>query len=222
MGRPQVLRLSVPIVLALMLSEVRHSGTKRVIPSLIYLPHFVSWVIHGGIVMQFLSPQGGLVNQTLQAPGFEPIFFPANPRLFRPIVVLSGIEKDAGWGTIIYLAALSGIDRQLCDAARIDGASTRHEIWYVTLPGIATTVVVILLLDIGRFMDIGCEQVYVLYNPTVYETGDLISTYVYRVGIESARFRLTTVIGLVKSLVGLVLISTSNPVTRTFFQGSIR
>lgn len=204
-----------------MLNEVTRSGIKRTVQTLIYLPHFVSWVIFGGIVIQFLSPQHGLFNQVLKAFGADPVFFLVQPKLFRSIIVVSSIWKDAGWGTIIYLAALSGIDPQLYDAAQVDGCSKLQKIWNVTLPGITATIVVMLLLNIGKLLNIGFEQIYVLYNPTVYETGDVISTYVYRVGIGGGRFSLTTAIGFFQSVIGLILISISNFTTRKLFGRSL-
>jgi putative aldouronate transport system permease protein len=216
-----VFAFPVPIILALMLNEVIHLRFKRVLQTLIYLPHFVSWVIFGGIIIQFLSPSTGIVNEFIALFGAEPIFFLVEPRLFRGIIVFSHIWKNAGWGTIIYLAALAGVDPQLYDAAVIDGANRWHQIWYVTLPSISSTIVVLLLLNIGRLMYVGFEQIFVLYNPTVYVTGDVISTYVYRVGIGNARFSIATAIGMFQSVVGLTLISLSNAMSRRFFDKSI-
>ena len=211
----------VPIIIALMLNEVQSTKFKRIVQTTIYLPHFVSWVIFGGIAIQFLSPSTGVVNAFLGLFGVEPIFFLVRPNLFRGIVVATDIWKSAGWGTILYLAALTGVDPELYDAAYIDGANRWQQLWNVTLPSISGTIIVILLLNIGNILDVGFEQIYVLYNPTVYRVGDVISTYVYRVGIGNARFSLTTAIGLFQSLVGLVMISTCNYISRRALGKSI-
>lgn len=216
-----VFAFPVPIILALMLNEIANLRFKRILQTLIYLPHFVSWVIFGGIVIQFLSPSTGIVNDLVKLFGAKPIFFLTEPKLFRGIIVVTHIWKGAGWGTIIYLAALAGVDPQLYDAAIIDGASRWQQIWYVTLPSISSTIVVLLLLNIGRLMYVGFEQIFVLYNPTVYVTGDVISTYVYRIGIGNARFSMATAIGMFQSVIGLTLISVSNAMSRRFFGKSI-
>ncbi len=154
-------------------------------------------------MIQFLSPSTGIVNAADQGARRQPIFFMTTSAWFRPIVVISDIWKNTGWGTIIYLAALTGVDPELYDAARIDGANRWDQIWHVTLPSISETIVFILLLNVGRIMMIGFDQIYVLYNPTVYDVGDVISTYVYRIGIGNAQFSITTAIGLFQSLIGL-------------------
>jgi ABC-type polysaccharide transport system, permease component len=211
----------IPIILALMLNEVRRRKLRSFMQTSIYLPHFVSWVIFGGIIVQFLSPSGGIVNQLIQWFGGEPIFFMASEEYFRSIVVISEIWKNAGWNTIIFLAAIVGVDPTLYEAARIDGAGKVRQIWHVTLPGISETIVVLLLLNIGILMTTGFEQIYVLYNPAVYSVGDVISTYVYRVGIGNGRFSLTTAIGLFQSVVGLFLIFTSNFMMRRLYGKSL-
>ena len=203
-----------PIVIALLLNELRAGRFKKFVQTAIYIPHFVSWVIFGSIVIQFLSPSAGIVNALIKALGGQPIFFMTSPAWFRPIVVVSDIWKNTGWGTIIYLAALAGVDPELYDAAKIDGANRWDQIWHVTLPSISETIVFILLLNVGRIMMIGFDQIYVLYNPTVYDVGDVISTYVYRIGIGNAQFSITTAIGLFQSLIGLLMIYASNFVSQ--------
>lgn len=203
-----------PIVFAMMLNEIISNRYKRVLQTVIYLPHFVSWVVFGSIVITFLNPSEGIVNQIIQWFGGKPVFFLSEPKYFRGIVVLSDIWKEAGYGTIIYLAAITGIDPALYEAGKIDGASRLQSMWYITLPCISETIIVMLLLDIGRIMNVGFEQIYVLSNSAVYSTGDVISTYVYRLGIGSGRFSLTTAIGLFQSLIGLVMILSCNALSR--------
>lgn len=182
----------IPILFAMFLNEILSDRYKRVLQTIIYLPHFVSWVVFGSIIITFLNPTEGIVNQIIQLFGSEPIFFLSDPKYFRGIVVISDIWKEAGYGTIIYLAAITGIDPTLYEAGRIDGASRWQSMRYITLPCISETIVVMLLLDIGRIMNVGFEQIYVLANSAVYSTGDVISTYVYRLGIGNGRFSLTT------------------------------
>ena len=207
----------MPIIFALMLNEIRSTRYKRTLQTLIYLPHFVSWVVFGSIVITFLNPTEGIVNQFIQFLGGSPIFFLSDPKYFRPIVVISDIWKEAGYGTIIYLAAITGVDPALYEVGRIDGASKLQTALYITIPCISETIVVMLLLDIGRMMNVSFEQIYVLANPTVYETGDVISTYVYRLGLGQGRFSLTTAIGLFQSVVGFVLLTTCNAISRKAF-----
>lgn len=216
-----VLGFPVPIIIALMLNEVRNAKLKGFMQSSIYLPHFVSWVIFGGIIVQFLSPSTGIVNEILKLTGLEPVFFMTSTKHFRSIIVITDIWKTAGWNSIIYLAAITGIDNTLYEAAYIDGAKKLKQIWYITLPSISETIAVLLLLNIGTLLTVGFEQIYVLYNPTVYSVGDVISTYVYRIGIGEARFSLTTAIGLFQSAVGLILISTSNFALKKLFDKNL-
>ncbi len=199
-----------PIVLALLLNEVRHVKYKRVIQTLAYLPHFLSWIIVAGILVNILSPTTGVVNEILVFLGMEPVFFMASPQWFRTIIVASDIWKDVGWGAIIYLAALAGIDPQLYEAATVDGASRWKQMRYITLPSLLPTIIILFVLRLGHVLDVGFEQIYVMYNPLVYEVGDVIETYVYRVGLTQSQFSFSTAVGLFKSLIGLVLVIVSN------------
>ena len=203
-----------PIILALMLNEINNGIFKKGIQTVLYLPHFISWVIIGGMMYQIFSTTSGMINSVVKLFGGEPIFFLSDPKYFRGIVVISDIWKEAGYGTIIYLAAITGIDPTLYEAGRIDGASRWQSMRYITLPCISETIVVMLLLDIGRIMNVGFEQIYVLANSAVYSTGDVISTYVYRLGIGSGRFSLTTAIGLFQSVIGFVMILSCNAISR--------
>lgn len=210
-----------PIILALILNELRSLTFKKTIQTTLYLPHFVSWVVLGGIVVQFLSPNDGVLNQIIRALGGEGRYFLAEPDQFRGVVAITHTLKTAGWGTIIYLAALSNVDPELYDASTIDGASRLQQTWHVTIPGIAETIVFLLLLNIGQLLQVGFEQIYVLYNPAVYSTGDVIMTYVYRVGLGSGRFSLTTAIGLFQSVVGAILLLGTNGLSKRLFDRSI-
>jgi putative aldouronate transport system permease protein len=211
----------VPIVVALMLNDLKSLTLKKILQTVVYLPHFISWVIFGGIIVHLLSPNYGAVNQIIAALGGERTYFMAEARLFRGIVVVTHILKESGWAAIIYLAALAGVDPQLYDAATIDGANKWQRTWSVTIPGISATIVFILLLNIGRLMRVGFEQIYVMYNPAVYDTGDVISTYVYRVGIGNFRISLTAAIGFFQSFVGLILVVVSNWASKRFLGRSI-
>lgn len=209
------------IVLALFINEVRAKQLKKFIQSTVYLPYFVSWVVFAGIVIQFLSPDTGIVNKIIQIFGGQSIPFMQEEKYFKAIVVLSDIWKGAGWGTIMYLSALTGIDQEIYDASKIDGASRWQTMWYISIPGISDTIVVLLLLRIGAMMDVGFEQIYVLCKPILYSVGDVISTYVYRVGIGNAQFSMTAAIGLFQSVVGLILIIICNSICKKLFSKSL-
>ncbi|NUS14741.1 MAG: sugar ABC transporter permease [Streptomyces sp.] len=203
----------MPIILALLLNEVRSRKFKKLVQSISYLPHFLSTVIVAGVVMQFLSADGP-VNQALRHFGHKQILFIQEPGWFRSIYVSSELWQTVGWGTILYLAALTSIDDNLYEAARIDGANRWKQTWHVTLPGIRPTMVTLLILNIGTFMAIGFEKIILLYNPLTYPTADVISTYLYRMGVVSNNFSYAAAIGLFESAIGLVLIVTANRISR--------
>jgi putative aldouronate transport system permease protein len=203
----------IPIVLALLLNEVRRTALKRFVQSVSYLPHFLSIVIVAGITMQMLATDGP-VNHALGWFGHDPIRFIQEPEWFRTIYVGSEVWQTAGWGTILYLAALTTIDDDLYEAARIDGANRWQQIWHVTLPGIRPTMITLLILNVGTFMAVGFEKVLLLYNPLTYPTADVISTYVYRTGVESSSFSYAAAIGLFEAIIGLVLITSANHLSR--------
>ncbi|WP_236595769.1 sugar ABC transporter permease [Paenibacillus sp. EPM92] len=203
-----------PLILALLLNEIRKVAIKRVMQTVLYVPHFLSWVILGGMMMTLLSPETGLVNQILNMFGLESVFFMQKPEYFRSIVVVSGIWKEVGWGTIIYLAALTGINPELYEAAEVDGAGKLRQVFSVTIPSLLPTIMVLLLLKIGHILDLGFEQIYVLLNPLVRETGDILDTYIYDVGLLNGQYSYTTAIGLFKSIVGLVLILGANTISK--------
>lgn len=203
----------LPIILALMLNELRSRVFKRWVQTITYLPHFMSIVIVAGMVLQ-LTALNGTVNQVVEALGGDKIPFMQRPDWFRDIYVTSEIWQTVGWGTILYLAALTTIDEQLYEAARIDGANRWKQTWHITLPGIRPTMVVLLILNIGNFMQVGFEKVLLLYNPLTYSTADVISTYLYRVGITSGSYSYAAAIGLFEALIGLVLVLSANQISK--------
>lgn len=203
-----------PIVLALLFNEVRGETFKRVCQTLTYLPHFVSSVIVAGIVTRFLSPSTGMVNNLLEAIGLERTHFLTKPEWFRAIYLTMGIWKEAGFGAIIYIAALASLDPQLYEAARIDGAGRLRQLTAVTLPGILPTIAIMLILRIGRLLEVGYEQIILLYQPATYATADVISTYVFRAGLMQGDYRLAAAAGLFDSIVAFLLVFLSNKASR--------
>lgn len=197
--------LIVPLAFALLLNEVRLLPAKRVIQTMVYLPHFVSWVVLGGILIDILSTDG-IVNRLIRAFGQEPIFFLGNGNWFRFTLIVSDVWKEFGFSAIIFLAALTSINPSLYEAAEIDGASKWKQVLYVTMPSILPIVIVVATLALGRILDAGFDQILNLYNPLVYNKGDIIDTFVYRVGLTKGEFSFGTAVGLFKSVVGLVFI----------------
>ncbi|OCA86135.1 protein lplB [Bacillus sp. FJAT-27225] len=216
-----ILGFPAPIILALLLNEVRKMKFKQTIQTILYLPHFLSWVIVGGLVISFLSPTSGMVNEVIKWFGGEPIFFMQEPQFFRSIVVSSGIWKEIGWGTIIYLAAMAGVNPELYEAAEVDGAGKLRQAISITLPSIMPTIIVLLLLRIGNILDLGFEQIYMLLNPLVWDTGEVFDTYIYRVGLLGGQYSYTTAIGLFKSVVGLLLLVGANKLSKRMTGNSI-
>jgi len=203
----------LPIILALMLNEVRSRRFKRSVQTISYLPHFMSVVIVAGIVFQ-LTSVNGTVNQIIEAAGGQAITFMQEPSWFRTIYLTSEVWQTVGWGTILYLAALTTIDEQLYEAARIDGANRWQQTWHITLPGIRPTMIVLLILNVGTFMAVGFEKILLLSNPLIYSTADVISTYLYRVGIVSNSISYATAIGLFEAIIGVTLILSANAISR--------
>ena len=198
-----------PIATALLLNEVRKAFVKRGIQTLIYLPHFLSWVILGGIMVDILSPSSGIVNALLRFVGLEPVDFLGSPRTFPFVLVISDVWKDFGFSTIVYLAALTSINPALYEAAAIDGAGRLKMTWHITLPGMLPIIILLATLNLGHILNAGFDQVFNLYSPQVYRTGDIIDTFVYRMGLIDAQYGLATAVGLFKSFVSLLLISAS-------------
>ncbi len=200
--------MAFPIIFALLLNEVGNRVFKRSVQTTVYFPNFLSWVIVGGIFLDLLS-LGGPVNGVLKALGQKGIIFLGDNRWFRTTLVATDVWKTFGWNAILYLAALSMINPELYEAATIDGAGRWKQTLHVTLPGIATTIILLAVLNLGNVLNAGFEQVFMLYNPVVYRTGDIIDTFVYRVGLLGGDFSLGTAVGLGKSAVGIILISLS-------------
>lgn len=200
----------LPIILSLLLNELRSQAYKRIIQSIVYMPHFLSWVIVVGLTTIMLSASQGLVNQVVEALGREKVAFLTEPKFFWIILTAQSIWKDCGWGTIIFLAAMSSVDPQLYDAAKIDGASRLRQMWHVTLPGIRNVTVILLILQLGALMDVGFEQVYLMYNGAVSEVAEVFDTYVYKVGVLQGQFGFSTAAGLFKSVVGMTLVVAAN------------
>lgn len=203
----------IPIILAVALNEIRASGFKKVIQSISYLPHFISTVVVCGMLVNLLSSEG-LVNSLLKTVGKSPVQFLMYPQYFRTIYVLTGIWQSAGWTSIIYLAALTAIDQEILDAALIDGANRVQRIRHVNIPCIMPTVATMLILQIGKMMSVGYEKVLLLYNGSIYETADIISTYVYRRGILSNSFSYATAVGLFESVIAVILLVTANKISK--------
>ena len=203
------LNLIFPIFVAILLNEMRNLRLKRSVQTLIYLPHFISWVIISGVLIDMLSPSTGIINRLIGFLGVEPVFFLGDKTLFPYVIILSDVWKSFGFGTIIYLAALTGIDPSLYEAAYMDGAGRVRCIWHITLPGIMPVIVLSATLTLGNVLNAGFDQVYNLYSPMVYQTGDIIDTLVYRLGMESSipQYDIATAIGLFKSVVSFGLVS---------------
>lgn len=205
-----------PIIFALFLNEIYSDKFKKVIQTISYLPHFVSWVVVASIVTTVLSPSTGIVNGFIK--NFfnkEPIYFLVKEQYFRSILVVSSIWKGFGMSSVYYIASLSSIDQELYQASSIDGASRIRQTWHITLPGLRNIIIVLLILNIGSMITIGFEQIYLLYNPLVYNVGDVISTYTYRLGIEKVQYSLTSAIGITQSAVNFFLVYTANRLSRT-------
>lgn len=204
-----VFGLIVPIVFALLLNEVRHSFFKKTVQTMVYMPYFLSWVVLGGILLDMLSPSGGIINQAIKALGGNPVFFLGDNRYFQGTLIVTDIWKNFGYGAIVYLAAILGIDTDLYEAAQIDGANRWKQTWHVTLPGMRMIIVLMLVLSLGNVLNAGFDQVFNLYNAAVYESGDILDTFVYRMGLIDAQYGPATAVGLFKSVVSTLFISVS-------------
>lgn len=199
----------VPVTFALLINEIYNNRIKRLVQSFIYLPHFLSWVILSGILLDVLSPSEGIVNGTLGMAGIKPIFFLGSKFWFPITMVITDIWKNFGFGTVIYLAALTSIDPSLYESAKVDGAGRFKQTLYITLPGIMPIIVLMTVLALGNILNAGFDQIYNMYSPQVYETGDIIDTFVYRLGIEQAQYSAATAVGLFKSVVSFIFVSLS-------------
>ena len=207
----------VPIIFALLLNEFKDGKFKRLIQTVSYLPHFISLVVICGILIDIFSPQGGVVNALLYSLTGKRINFFGEPEWFRAMYVGSGVWQEFGWNSIIYLAAITGINPDLYEAARIDGAGRLRQIWHVTLPGIKPTILTLLILNLGNIMSVGYEKIILLYSPTTYETADVISTYVYRTGLLSQQYSYAGAVGLFNSVINIAILVLCNFVGKKLF-----
>jgi putative aldouronate transport system permease protein len=205
----------LPLIVALLLNEAAKLAFKRTIQTVIYFPHFISWVILGGIMINFLSIENGVINNIIKVFGGNAIGFMTDETYFRSTLVFSMIWKEFGWGTIIYMAALAGVSPQLYEAAMIDGASRWQRLWHITLPCIKGTIIILLILRLGHMMEAGFDQIFVLYHPGVYQVADIIDTYVYRVGLLEGRFSIAAAVGLFKSMINFVLLLLAHRIARS-------
>ena len=203
----------LPIVFAILINEVHHVRIQKGIQLLVYLPHFLSWAVVAGVFVSILSSTG-IVNMALERMGLEKLKFMMDNGLFRKVIIFSSGWKETGWNSIIYFAAITGLDPQLYDSAKVDGANRFQRILYITLPGILPTIILMLSLRLSQVMDAGFAQIFVMYNPTVYESADIIGTYVYRMGLGKMEFSVGTAVGLFNSLINLTLMLTANKISR--------
>jgi len=211
----------ISFTLAIMINEVKNSKFKRSVQLVTYAPHFISTVVMCGMIILFLNYDRGLINHIVDTIGGSRIDYIAKPEWFKTIYVFSGIWQNAGWGTIIYLAALTGISHEAVEAAIIDGANRLQKIWHVDIPGITPTIVILLILNIGRLLDVGFEKVLLLQNPLNMEASDVIATYVYRVGLLGGQFSYATAVGLFNSVTNFVLLITVNYMARRLNETSL-
>ncbi|CAH1201163.1 MULTISPECIES: ABC transporter permease [Paenibacillus] len=205
-----------PIIIALLLNEIRMAFFKRTIQTLVYVPHFVSMVIIASITYVFLTPQGGILYELIAWITGKPIDVLSSPDAFRPLIIIQMMWKEMGWGTIIFLAALAGVDTEQYEASIVDGAGRLRRMWHVTLPAIRTTIVILLILRLGNFLDTGFEQIYLMTNSLNRDVADVFDTYVYTVGITQGAFSYSTAVGLFKSVVGIILVLGSNKLAKKF------
>jgi len=213
-GYKLVFGFPAPIILALLLNEVRHKYFKKTIQTISYLPHFLSWVILAGMFTQILSPSIGPINILFKSIGIKPIYFLGEEKWFRSVLVSTGIWKGIGWGSIVYLAALSSISIELYEAAIIDGASRWKQAWYITLPSLMPVITIMLILAAGGIIDDDFDQIFNMYNDAVYSVGDVISTYTYRRGLVNMQYGFATAVSLFKNVISLVLIFITNLISR--------
>ncbi|WP_249897473.1 sugar ABC transporter permease [Paenibacillus sp. PK3_47] len=211
----------LPIILALMLNELRSQAYKKWIQTMVYIPHFMSWVVIVSIAYLFFTTEGGLVNEAIASMGGEKVQFLLSPGWFRTFITGEVMWKETGWGTIIFLAALAGVDTQLYEAAKIDGAGRMRQLWHITLPAIRSTIVILLILRLGNFLDTGFEQIFLMLNSLNREVGEVFDTYVYTTGISQGEYSYSTAVGLFKSVVGLVLVFGSNFLAKRFGEEGI-
>ena len=204
-----ILGITVPLVLALLLNEVRNKAFKKGVQTLVYIPFFLSWVILSGILVDILSPSGGFINRLVELTGHEPVYFLGNPGTIRGVIVVSHIWKEVGYNMVIFLAALSSIDPTPYEAAHVDGAGAWKQLLYITLPSLKPIIILVTVLSLGNILNAGFDQIFNLYSPIVYEKADILDTFVYRIGMLQLQYSVATAVGLFKSVVSLIFISLS-------------
>ena len=200
-----IMGIIVPVIFSLMLNEITATRLKKMIQTIVYLPHFISWIIMAGIIIRMLS-QNGIMNQLFNAFGMNPVIFLADRRMFPFIMVITDVWKEFGYGSIVYLAAIAGIDPNLYEAAAIDGAGRWKQTLHVTLPGMIPTIILMTALALGRVLDAGFEQIFNLYSPVVYQTGDILDTFIYRLAFNNSLFSISTAASLIKSVIGCIMV----------------
>ncbi|GGG20493.1 MULTISPECIES: ABC transporter permease [Rhizobium] len=213
-GLGLIFAFPVPIILALMFNEVQNEVGRRWAQTIVYLPHFISVVIVAGIVINFLSPSIGIVNLILKGIGLEPIYFLTQPEWFRPVFIGSSVWKESGFESIVYLAAIAGVSPTLYESARVDGASRWQMMWRITLPCILPTIVIMLIIRIGNLVEVGFEYIILLYRPSTYESADVVSTFIYRTGLQGTQYDLATAAGLFNAVIAFVLVYSANRISR--------
>ncbi|ADQ05314.1 binding-protein-dependent transport systems inner membrane component [Caldicellulosiruptor owensensis OL] len=211
----------VPIILALLINEVRNQVYKRIVQTCVYVPHFVSMVVIASITYVLLSSETGVINNILYSLTGKKIEFLTDPRWFRPLIIIQSIWKEAGWGTIIFLAALSNVDPTLYEAAIVDGATRWQQTWHITIPSIMSTVIILFILRLGHLLDTGFEQIFLMKNPINRSVAEVFDTYVYQIGVTQGAYSYSTAVGLFKSVVGLILIQVSNYLSKKFTETSL-
>lgn len=216
-----IFNFPAPIILALMLNGVMHTKFKRVVQTISYLPHFVSWVVVVTLLQKILSPNAGIINDIRYQMGLEPIFFMGKPELFYPLVILSSMWKGIGWGSIIYLAALTNIDPNLFEAAEIDGAGRWSMLFKITLPCLLPTIAILLILDLSGILNAGFDQIYLMKTPSTASVAEILDTYVLKIGLLDGQFSYSTAIGLFKSLISMILIVTVNAISKKLSEVSL-
>jgi putative aldouronate transport system permease protein len=210
-----------PIILVLLLTEVRISWFKRTVQTISYLPHFISWVILAGILTEILSPQRGIIAHLYTLVGLEPVHWLTNKATFRGLLVSTGVWQSMGWTSIIYLAALSGVDPGLYETASIDGANRWHKARHISLPSLVPVMTILFLIQVGRILDESFAQIFNLYNPLVYAVADIFETYIYRVGIEHAQFDYSAAVGLFKNVAGVIILVVANSLIKRYSEYAI-
>ncbi len=211
----------MPIILALLLNELRSQMFKKTVQTITYLPHFISMVVMCGMIVNFVAPSGIITQLVNFVTGKNYVNLLHEAKFFRPIYIISALWKDIGWNSIIYLAAISGLDMELYEAAQIDGAKKLRQLWHITLPGIAPTIIILLIMQVGHMMSVGSDKILLLYNPVIYETADVISTHVYRKGLVENDPSYSAAVGLFNSVINCVLVYGANWFSRKVSETSL-